>query len=172
MRTRHAVIGLFLLVGTTCALGLFLLPALAHASPAALPPRPATSTPTPDATATPATIPTEEPVDGASIVLQVTFGDDWPARGLAWQELWTAVEWQDEEGVWHVVRGWQGELDEVDGETGWKVWWLPESLFGRGPFRWVVAERQGGAVVARSEPFDLPLSREDRVVVEVSVSGD
>ena len=104
------------------------------------------------------------------IVLEVTFSDGWPARGLAWQDLWTVVEWQDVDGTWREVAGWQGGLDKVGGGLGWKVWWLEDDLFGRRPFRWMVYERQGGAAMAVSESFDLPGREGEAIIVETSLA--
>ena len=150
-----------------CVLGLLaltLLPVLVQAAPEGLPPRPATPTPT-----VPASSPAKSGPDGASILLEITFGDDWPERGLAWQDLWTVVEWQDEDGSWHVVEGWQGGVNKVSGHTGWAVWWLANDLLGRGPFRWVVYEHQDGPVIAVSDPFRLPSDRGGIVTVETSL---
>ena len=60
-----------------------------QAAPDVLPPRPATATPTP--VPLPVT-PVKAAPQGAVIVLEVAFGSDWAARGLAWQDLWTVVE--------------------------------------------------------------------------------
>lgn len=160
METCKTMIGSLLAVATLCALGLALLPV--HAAPPTLPPRPPTATPVPP-------LPKAAPT-GALIVLELVFGDDWPARGLAWQDLWTAVEWQDEDGAWHAVEGWQGGPDKVAGNVGWKTWWLTNDLLGRGPFRWVVYERQGGAAMAISDPFNLPDTCGQTVPVEVSLA--
>jgi hypothetical protein len=131
------------LFATVCILVLVVLPVLVQAAP--LPPR------TPPEPEKP--IPPPAP-SGAQIVLLVQF----PEEGLdfQWQELWTVVQWQDLKGNWHDVDGWRGNLDEVTGEEGTKTWWLPNSLSGRGPFRWLVYESEGGGLVATSEPFRLP----------------
>lgn len=122
-----------------------------HAEPG-LPPR---ETPTP-------TRPPDEGDDkddkpaGAHIVLEVQSA---PAG------LWTVVQWQDSAGDWHDIEGWQGTLDEGDQ----KVWWLAADLFGKGPFRWLVYQGQGGKLLAQSEPFYLPFSAGEKVKVEVSL---
>lgn len=162
MRTRRLAVGILLLVGLGGALSLILLPGPAQAAPEDLPPRP--STPTPAALAPAKPVP-----DGASILLEITFGDDWAGHELAWQDLWTVVEWQDEEGTWHVVEGWQGGVDKVSGQIGWATWWLANDLLGRGPFRWVVYERRGGPVMVVSESFHLPAFRGRIVTVEISL---
>jgi hypothetical protein len=122
-----------------------------HAQPG-LPPR---ETPTP-------TRPPDEGDDkddkpaGAHIVLQVQ---------SAPMDAWTVVQWQDSVGSWHDIEGWQGTLDE----GGQKVWWLAADLFGRGPFRWLVYQGQGGKLLAQSEPFYLPTSAGEKVKIEVSL---
>ena len=160
MRTRRILAASLLVTGLVCMLGLGLLPTRAQADLKALPPRPPTATPT-------------SIVRGASIVLELTFGDDWPDRGWDWQELWTVVEWQDEDGDWHVVEGWQGTLNEVTVKggvvIGQKAWWVAEANLGSGPFRWLVYHQQDGALLAASETFDLPDSVGELVAVDVSL---
>jgi hypothetical protein len=164
MTTRRVLIGSLMIVSIAGAIALTLLPRLVAAAPDGLPPRPATPTPV---VAAPA--PAKASASGASIRMEIAFGEDWPSRGLAWQDLWTVVEWQDEEGTWHAVEGWQGGLEKVSGPTGWAIWWLANDLLGRGPFRWVVYERQGGPVMAVGEPFHLPAARGRIVTVKVSL---
>ncbi|MGD1993228.1 MAG: hypothetical protein PVI59_08555 [Anaerolineae bacterium] len=164
MRTRGLLVGSLIVAGVASATALALLPRLVQAAPEGLPPRPSTPTP---AVQTPA--PAKAAPVGASIVLLITFDDDWPTRGLAWQDLWTVVEWQDENGAWHVVEGWQGGVDKVAGHTGRATWWLANDLLGRGPFRWVVYQHQGGPVMVISESFHLPAFRGGIVTVDVSL---
>jgi hypothetical protein len=108
----------------------------------------------------------------AAIELEATFPADWPWTELGWQTLWTAVEWQDPEGNWHAVAGWQGTLDEVGVEdgavVGRKTWWVDEGNLGAGPFRWVV--RHQGEELGVSDPFSLPALRKGRTVVEVGLA--
>ncbi|MBN1814245.1 MAG: hypothetical protein JXA14_20570 [Anaerolineae bacterium] len=105
-------------------------------------------------------------VVGAQIQLQVQFPADWPWASVHWQDLWTVVQWQDAWGDWHVVEGWQGELDDVAVDdagvvSGQKTWWVAEKDFGTGPFRWVVTRGKGGTLLAASKSFGLPsFSRE------------
>jgi len=106
---------------------------------------------------------------GGRIVLQVQFPDTWSSMGIAWQQLWTVVQWQDEKGAWHDVDGWQGGLDAVTEDVGEKSWWLPGSLFGKGPFRWLVLASRGGQLLAVSEPFDLPDERNGLRTVTVVI---
>jgi len=81
------------------------------------------------------------------------------------------VEWQDADGMWHAVAGWQGTLDRVaveDGAvTGYKTWWVGAEDLGTGPFRWLIYRGKGGERLATSEPFYLPASA--RRVVQVDV---
>ncbi len=132
----------------------------AQAAPPNLPPRPTMLPPSPgDAQKT----------AGALIVLQATFDERWATSGLAWQDLWTVVQWQDAAGVWHNVDGWQGTLDKVADGVGWKAWWLPEELAGKGPFRWVVYRSRGGSALVTSETFSLPSPSLSSPVIEVSI---
>ncbi|HEC36170.1 MAG TPA: hypothetical protein ENI39_06510, partial [Anaerolineae bacterium] len=73
---------------------------------------PPTWTPGPAPAKTP--VPTPRHPGGAWIRLRVHGGD----RSGNW---WTEVQWQDEEGEWHPVEGWQGPLERLDGEWG-RVW--------------------------------------------------
>lgn len=122
------------------------------ASPAGLPTRPtdmptAVNTPTPTpipATATPVPIVTPKAY-GAYIQLQVSGTYD-PTH------LWTIVQWEDTDGGWHNVDGWQGTLD--DGIS--KTWWVAPEDFNTGPFRWAVYNQKGGDLLATSNSFQLP----------------
>jgi hypothetical protein len=116
----------------------------------ALPPRP---TPIPTATA----MPGPSLSTGATIRLRV--------EG-ATADMWTMVEWQDAAGNWHRVEGWQGML-EADHT---KTWWVAASDFGRGPFRWVVADRYGSEAQGISAAFNLP--GRPREVVEITMTLD
>jgi len=75
-------------------------------------------------------------------------------------DAWSVVQWQDFAGGWHDVEGWRGSL----GQAGTRRWWVAPSDFGTGPFRWVVTQGPGGAILWSSEPFSLP-SVENGVVV-------
>jgi hypothetical protein len=77
---------------------------------------------------------------------------------------WAVVQWQDSAGGWHDVEGWQGTL----GEGGNQRWWVAARDFGKGPFRWVVSQGQGGPALGVSQPFNLP--GEANQVVPVTVS--
>jgi hypothetical protein len=100
------------------------------------------------------------------------FSANWPWHQIHWQDLWTVVEWQGPEGKWHVVEGWQGNLDRVStgdsGEiVGEKTWWVYEQNLGQGPFRWRVYASQGGKLIASSDIFDLPGASNQSIIVEV-----
>jgi hypothetical protein len=116
-----------------------------------LPPRP-----TPGPTATPGNPAAVVGLSGAYIELQV------PTAHSAW---WTTVQWQDGQRNWHDVTTWQGGLDEINSGLGVKTWWVAPADLGKGPFRWVVSDVQGGPVVAISEAFNLPASQRVKVVV-------
>jgi hypothetical protein len=114
---------------------------------------------------------------GAHIELHVTFPSSWAWDRIHWQELWTIVQWQDNEGRWHDVEGWQGTLDSItvadDGKvTGKKTWWVGEKDLGTGPFRWRVYRGKGSWLLATSAPFDLPAAIGQKIVVEVSLADD
>ncbi len=98
--------------------------------PAADPPTPIVERPYPN-------------LPGAFIELQV----EPPRPGL-----WTRMEWRDAAGSWREVDGWQGSFDE-----GSRVlWYAGRELLGAGPFRWLILATPQGALLAVSEPFNLP----------------
>ncbi|MBN1814562.1 MAG: hypothetical protein JXA14_22170 [Anaerolineae bacterium] len=120
------------------------------------------------------TLPSEPPpgATGSAIELRAQFPPAWPWNETDWQDLWTIVQWQGNEGNWHNVEGWQGTFDMVkvdeDGEVmGQKTWWVGASDLGKGPFRWQVYRGKGGMLVATSEPFDLPDATGLGVTIEV-----
>ena len=122
---------LFLIIGLVCLVfGVLAMPALAD-----LPPRP---TPVPEEETS------DEPSRpvGAEIALSVV-----PAQS----GLWSVVQWQDANGDWQTVEGWQGALD-----GGFKLWWVAQKDFGTGPFRWAVYQNAGGEFLGASDPFMLP----------------
>jgi hypothetical protein len=125
-----------------------LLPSLTLVAPSVLPPR---STPSPGA-------PTQrKPPTGAYIVLHMTSA---PA------EVWTVVQWQDALGDWHDVEGWQGTLDNSYS----KLWWVAKKDFATGPFRWAIHKNRDGRLLAVSEPFHLPDTLNETVLVEISLN--
>ena len=113
---------------------------------------------------------------GAYLALQINFAADWPWYGFSWQSLWTEVEWSSPDGLWHPVDGWRGTLDTVVVDpdsglvTGWRYWWVSKHDLGGGPFRWVVRDAEGGAVLGMSDDFYLPAEINGRVVVPVNLT--
>jgi hypothetical protein len=150
------------LIGIALALIFILLsdlPALVQAEGSDLPPRPtpATATPMPGATPTATRSRHKKKASrpiGAYIRLQIS--------GVV-SGGWTMVQWQDAQGAWHDVPGWQGSL-----EAGTKIWWVAPADFSTGPFRWVMYEQHGGRQIAASEPFQLPAQPRDTVVVPLT----
>ncbi len=108
---------------------------------------------------------------GGFIELHVQLPETWASTSTSWDNLWTVVQWQDEKGTWHTIEGWQGTLDEVEEPllAGKKRWWVVEADLGKGPFRWVVYQSQGGKTLAASAPFDLPGSKGTTEEVKVSI---
>ena len=120
----------------------------------------------------PPPLPPEEPAsapkpapEGGRINLQVQFPEWLPYQ---WQELWTEVQWLDEDGYWRDVAGWQGTLDSVEDGAGTKTWWVAKNDLGRGPFHWRLYRGQGGRLLATSEQFYLPQRNGETVRVELS----
>ena len=97
---------------------------------------------------------TEPAETGAYIKLQVEAA---PAG------MWTVVQWEDANGGWHDVGGWQGTLDD---ETT-KLWWVAPKDFGTGPFRWTAFDIAGGEMLGVSNPFNLPDKVKDVILVEL-----
>ncbi len=161
-RNHTSINRVLLFVCLGIALLIVLLPLAAQAAPAAIPPVPTraptvTSTPTSTpAPVPPAPAPASTSDDGGRIELRAEFPKTWYKTGIHWQNLWTVVQWQDDPGVWRNVEGWQGTLDEVQDGVGRKEWWVAGRDLGKGPFRWVVYQGQGGGPLATSESFYLP----------------
>ena len=132
------------IIGT---LGLLTLPALVQAGPD-LPPRNPPGKPQAD---------DDDDGDraapiGAYIVLRSQAGS------------WAVVQWVDSAGAWHNVEGWQSSLGPGTG----KRWWVDAKDFGKGPFRWVVTDGPGGAMVGASRSFNLPAAANQTVMVTVT----
>jgi hypothetical protein len=165
MTERHASQGRLVagVVAGSGLLALALLLAVAQPTLADLPPRP-TSPAAPTAQPKPG-------LAGGALALYVRFDPAWPWESAPWQGLWTVVQWQDGQGAWHDVAGWQGTLDGVevaDGAvTGHKTWWVGQGDLGKGPFRWIVYAGKAGSALATSAPFDLPGFNGGEVAVEV-----
>jgi hypothetical protein len=111
------------------------------------------------------------PPAGGFIQLRVQLPETWASANTSWQDLWTVVQWQDEKGTWRDIEGWQGMPDGIEEPVlaGKKKWWVMEADLGKGPFRWVVYQSQGGQMLATSAPFDLPESKGETVRVEASL---
>ena len=155
MNTRNHMNIWLTALGLTCVvLAIVSLSSQAQAAPPALPPRP-----------TPLlTLPPQQDrvlLYDSRIQLIVS-----PARA----GLWTVVQWQDIFGNWHDVEGWRGTLDDVVGSQGEQVWWVAQTDRGAGPFRWLVYDRLGGKLLARSELFNLPTASGQTVRVQVSLA--
>jgi len=116
------------------------------------------------------------PITGATLELQVQFSQVWPWATVPWQDLWTVVQRQKSiGGGWGDVAGWQGGLDGVavgtDGEiTGQKAWWVAKEDLGRGTYRWLVYEGEGGDLLATSNPFYPPDASGRPVTVELPLA--
>lgn len=72
---------------------------------------------------------------------------------------WSVVQWQDSNGDWHNVEGWQGAVSDS------RSWWVHPKDFGSGPFRWGVQSAPGGSTTATSTPFHLPAFPSERLQV-------
>lgn len=133
---------------------------------AELPPRPDPPTTVP---------PQQAPTETASLLLHATYPVDWPWTHDHWQTPLTIVQWQDEDGIWHDVKGWQGPPALIvpgpsNTMVGLKAWGVAAKDFGTGPFRWLVyADGSRAERLATSEPFSLPSHSEDRQTVEVTL---
>ena len=152
------------LITVAACLGMALILLATLPQPAqALPPRPTV----------PSDVTEEDPSKiGAQIQLKAQFPKDWPWQTVHWQDLWTVVQWQDANGEWHDVAGWQGTLDTIkigkDGTVvGYKTWWLGYENLGQGTFRWQVLESQDGQLHVTSDPFNLPAT--SKTTLEVNV---
>jgi hypothetical protein len=70
---------------------------------------------------------------------------------------WITVQWQDGNGGWHDVEGWQGTFDIASGSNfPFKQWTVGASQYNQGPFRWVIYTQRGGDVWGISPSFNLP----------------
>ena len=126
--------------------------AITPASAGSLPPRP-TPSPTPMPMVGHA-------ARGAAIELTA------PAAQPGW---WTAVQWQDAQRGWHTVAGWQGGFDSIRAGVGSKTWWVADGDLGKGPFRWVITNGLGGALLAASPEFNLPAKASLKTVTSLTV---
>jgi len=120
---------------------------------AALPPRPPRPTHvTPTATAQSVT--TSPVMDGGYIQLQLSG---------QFTGLQAIVQWEDGNGNWHNVSGWQNTLSQSIIK-----WWVAPADFGKGPFRWALYQDTPANIVATSASFYLPAS--DQLVTDVYIS--
>lgn len=82
--------------------------------------------------------------------------------------VWTEVQWIDDNNVWHPVEAWRGPLNEPY-TVSWTV--LPTE-YGKGPFRWVVYDGEGGGTLAISSWFFLPSHNKQILHVNISLAPD
>jgi hypothetical protein len=110
---------------------------------------------------------------GGRLQLHVQFSQDWPWDQWQWQDMWTVVQWSDGKGNWFDVTGWQGNLDTISQQDGWvgaREWWAGADNLGKGPFRWLIYQKEGGKLLATSKPFYLPGMAGGTVIIEQPVS--
>lgn len=124
----------------------------------------------------PTTVPPQQTSTGtAGLLLHATYPADWPWTRVHWQTPLTVVQWQDQDGIWHDVEGWQGSPDLIipgpsNTMVGLKAWGVAAKDFGTGPFRWLVyADSSRAKRLATSEPFTLPSHSGHRRTVEVTL---
>lgn len=148
MNTKPIPFLFLLLIIVLLAQAFVAKPKLTTNETASLPPRP---------TVMPTAVPTRisYPPNGGEIELHVA--------GVSESALWTLVQWQDAQGAWHDVEGWQGELDADHSKT----WWVGAEYLGAGPFRWLVLS--GAQPIAISDTFSLPARAGAKVVVTTSL---
>jgi len=167
-----------LLTGTAVLLlAALMLPLFAAAQAGDLPPRggePPTPTPPPPGETPPATaVPDANTGSGGGrLQLHVHYGTNWPWHLMAWQDLWTEVEWTDGEN-WFVVEGWRGQMDNIAQEDGqWvslREWWVGGKDLNSGPFRWVIYDHEGGKELLTSDTFMLPAYSGATMSIDVTV---
>jgi hypothetical protein len=155
--TFFTVIVFTSLIGLT-GLGLALSnPHVVSASPG-LPPR---FTPVPGA-------PSSDGSDVSYITAWINCGEGCEIDS-SWQPLYTVVQWQDNDGVWHDVQGWQSQLLVPEEQPAVQTWAVAPSHFGRGPFRWLVFDREMREVLGVSTTFYLPQTPNTAVSVEIDL---
>ncbi len=142
------------MIGLSGFLAVFILSAFTTSVPTSVPPR-VTLTPTPTAIPASTPIATAVPADSAAIYLHTE-----PST----TGLWTAVQWLDGD-EWRDVVGWQASLNE----SGMVAWAVAPTNFGERPFRWLIYDRQGGKLIATSDPFALPDHEHQIIRVTVTV---
>jgi hypothetical protein len=102
---------------------------------------------------------------GAAIELRT------PTTSLSY---YTAVEWQDTIGGWHIVDTWQGNLDDFlntrnNTWIAYKRWWVYPQDFGKQNFRWRVYDKPNGKLLFTSSTFDLPTQNGQDVITTVAL---
>lgn len=117
-------------------------------------PSPATATPTATVTVAPSTTPTTAPIEQAVRIRLVV--------DAQYEGAWSLVQWQGEDGAWHDVSGWLGQIEA--GQIQWRV--LPKD-YDTGPFRWIVLDQPSGEIQAVSASFTLPNVEKPLTVVTV-----
>lgn len=137
---RQRLLPISLLLPALLVIGLLCTgfrPGKSSAAHAQLPPRP-TVVPTPIPTATAAL------VAPRGVRIRLTANPHL-------SNVWSVVQWQGGDGVWHDVGGWRGETNR-----GVVSWWATPKDFGTGPFRWVIEAHPGGPLLGVSPSFFLP----------------
>lgn len=88
--------------------------------------------------------------------------------GSAYEGAWTVVQWQDKQGGWHDVEGWQGQI-----RNGWIRWRVAPKDWGTGPFRWQLYDKARGTLLATTTSFSLPRGTYGLIwVAPVPVDGE
>ncbi len=163
-RSRRALVGAVLIILPATLLGTLLAGGNAQADE--LPPRPVTPMPL----LTPVPLP-EEPDLQPHAAVVIADGDHHSHIALQLRttsntaSLLTIVQWQDPQGGWHDVEGWQAQT-VADGSVRWVVY--PRD-FNTGPFRWAVYSGRGGKLVGKSGAFRLPCCAGESVVNEIVI---
>ena len=121
-----------------------------------------TGTRSPRPTLTP-TSPAATPVTpaGQTAVATIMLIADGDVEGVETAVLQTAVEWQDHQGNWHLVEGWQAPFDEYNQV----IWAVAADAYGKGPFRWVILD--DGTMIDNSPDFYLPLSAHEIKITHI-----
>lgn len=78
---------------------------------------------------------------------------------------WTELEWEDSEGMWRPVDGWQGHTN--NGSVRWVV---APPQYGHGPFRWQVHTADKERLIMTSGEFFLPAEPLVTVYVELQIA--
>jgi hypothetical protein len=125
-----------------------------------VPPRP-TITATATSAATPTLAATPSSTRAADTATTIYLHRDPAVAGL-----WTAVQWQDAQGEWHDVPGWQAPFNEY----GVVAWAVAESEWGGGPMRWLVYNAAGEEALIATSSFTLPQKKGEQVHLAIQVA--